>query len=59
LGTGFLPFFSKQGGEFLQRSFSFFAEETIGRHQERGKVPTLHEEAMPETFLLFLTFMGG
>ncbi len=37
LGIGFLPFFSKQGGEFLQQSFSFFAEETIRRYHKRGK----------------------
>jgi hypothetical protein len=29
LRTGFLPLFSKQGGKFLQRSFGFFAKETI------------------------------
>ena len=58
LGIGFLPFLSKQDGEFLQQSFSFFAEETIRRYHERGKVPTLLE-ARPEVFLLFLTFMGG
>jgi hypothetical protein len=56
-GTGFLPFFSKQGRELLQRSFGFFAKETICRHHERGKVPTLLE-ARPKTFLLFRTFMG-
>jgi hypothetical protein len=58
LGMGFLPFFSKQGGKFLQQSFGFFAKETIHRHQERRKVPTLLEASNKVAFLLFLAFMG-
>jgi hypothetical protein len=58
LGTGFLPFFIKQGGKFLQRSFGFFAKETIHGHQERRKVPTLLEAGNKVAFLLFLAFMG-
>jgi hypothetical protein len=34
---GFLPFFSKKAGKFLQQSFGFFAEETIRRYHERWK----------------------
>jgi hypothetical protein len=57
LGTGFLPFFSKQGGKFLQQSFGFFAKKTSRRSHERGKVPMLLNARL-EVFLLFLAFMG-
>jgi hypothetical protein len=57
-GTGFLPFFIKQGGKVLQQNVGFFAEETIRRHHKRGKVPTLLEATRLKVFLLFLAFMG-
>jgi hypothetical protein len=57
LGMGFLPFFSKQGGKFLQQSFGFFAEETIRGCHKRGKVPRLLGASL-KVFLLFLAIVG-
>ena len=57
LRVRFLPLLGKQAGQFLEQSFSFFAQESVRRDHERRKVSTLIEASL-EILLLLLTFVG-